>query len=249
MPALLELQRSMREQLLGGKPPQDELLGIYRNTMLSTLVTALQLSFPAVRRIVGDDFFEASAREFIGSNAPDSACLNDYGEQFPEFLVRFAPAATLAYLPDVARLEWAVNRALHAPDCTILDLRQLSTLGESALAGVSFRVHPSLTLLRLQFPADVIWRAVLEQDSEAMAGVDLRAGPVHLLIERNADGVQVRSLAPSAWQFTQRLVAGVPLYIAFGELPQPHEHINVLLADHLAAGRFIDFASTGVSPS
>jgi hypothetical protein len=70
-----------------------------------------------------------------------------------------------------------------------------------------------------------------------------------LLIERNADGIQVRSLAPSAWQFTRRRVSGVPLYIAFGQLPQPREHINALLADHLAAGRFIDFSSTGVSPS
>jgi hypothetical protein len=90
---------------------------------------------------------------------------------------------------------------------------------------------------------------VLGQDSEAMAGVDLRAGPVHLLIERDANGIQVRTLAASAWQFTQHLVAGVTLYIAFGELPQPHEDINALLANHLAAWRVIDFSSTGVSPS
>ena len=82
----------------------------------------------------------------------------------------------------------------------------------------------------------------------AAVGVGLRAGPVHLLIERNADGVQARSLAPLAWQFTQRLVAGVPLYIAFGDLPQPLEDIHAVLANRLAAARFIDFSSTGVSP-
>jgi len=70
-----------------------------------------------------------------------------------------------------------------------------------------------------------------------------------MLIERNADGILMRSLAPSAWQFMQRLVSGVPLNIAFGELPQPlHEEINTLLTDCLAAGRFIDFSSTGASP-
>ena len=45
---------------------------------------------------------------------------------FPEFLARFPPAASLAYIADVARLEWAVNRALHAPDAAPLDVARLA---------------------------------------------------------------------------------------------------------------------------
>ena len=125
-PSLRELQRSFSCCLIDGHdaavaswieadgiaPP--ERVAVYRDTFLSTLHRALVLTFPAVRRLVGADFFEGVARIFAAEHPPTHADLNGYGEGFPSFLKRFAPAASLAYLPDVARLEWAVNRALHA---------------------------------------------------------------------------------------------------------------------------------------
>ena len=46
------------------------------------------------------------------SDPPRTAWLDAYGTEFPEFLEHFEPAASLAYLPDVARLERAVGRAM-----------------------------------------------------------------------------------------------------------------------------------------
>jgi hypothetical protein len=249
VPALLEVQRSIAAQLLGAVEPESELLAIYRNTALSTLVNALRLSYPAVQCLVGAEFFEGAAHEFIPQHAPDSAYLNDYGARFAQFLAQFPHAATLPYLADVARLEWAVNRALHAPDVPALDVSRFSGLNESALATVSFTTHPSLSVLKLQFPADAIWRAVLDQDSEAMASVDLSSGPIHLLVERDRHGVQVRRMSAPAWQFTASLSSGNPLFEAIaGSTQQPGDEINALLADHLASGRFVDFSWTGESP-
>jgi hypothetical protein len=250
VPALLELQRALREQLFGDATGSEALLAgddgalrlaIYRNTAFGTLVNALRLSFPAVQRLVGADFFEAGAREFIRRNPPASAYLNDYGADFPGFLAAYAPAAALTYLGDVAQLEWAVNRALHASDAARLDLGRLAALDPSALAHVSFSVHPALSVLRLEFPADAIWRAVLEQDDAAMAAIDLAAGPVHLLIERNAAGVQVRRLSAAAWEFTARLSAGRPLSAVLAD--GSDGEVDAWLAEHLALGRFVDFSS------
>jgi hypothetical protein len=243
MPALLELQQALRAQLLGEALPPDQAsalrVAIYRNTCLSTLVNALRLSFPAVQRLVGAEFFDASAREFIRRHPPASAWLNDYGAGFAGFLSTFAAAATLPYLADVARLEWSVNRALHADDVPGLDVARLALLTESARSRVSFTAHPGLSLLRLEFPADAIWRAVLDQDGAAMAAIDLASGPVHLLIERDADGVPVRRLNAARWQFAARLCAGEPLYSALDD--GPDADISAWLAEHLSSGRFIDF--------
>jgi hypothetical protein len=255
MPALLELQRALRAQLFGDATCGDAAAGeallagddaalrlaIYRNTALGTLVNALRLSFPAVQRLVGAEFFEAGAREFICRNPPASAYLNDYGADFPGFLAAYPPAAALAYLGEVAQLEWAVNRALHAGDVARLDLGRLAALDESALSLVSFSAHPGLSLLRLEFPADAIWRAVLEQNDAAMAAIDLTEGPVHLLIERNAAGVQVRRLSAAAWDFTAQLRAGRPLSAVLAD--GADGEVAAWLAEHLALGRFIDFSS------
>ena len=47
----------------------------------------------------------------------------------------------------MARLEWAVNRALHAPDAEPLDASRLQALGEAERARVSFVPHPSVSLV------------------------------------------------------------------------------------------------------
>jgi hypothetical protein len=188
---------------------------------------------------VGAEFFEGAARVFVREHAPASACLNDYGGELADFLLRFAPAAAVPYLAEVARLEWAVNRALHASDVPGLSLARLRALDEAALARVCFSAHPGVSLLQLSFPADAIWRAVLDQDDAAMAAIDLASGPVRLLIERAAGGVQVRRLGAPAFEFAARLCAGTPLFAAVE--PRFEAECHRWLAQHLRAARFIDF--------
>lgn len=251
-PTLLEIQRGMRKSLVehrdhalrahivaDGLGPAER-LDVYRNTFASVLTTALRLSFPAVQRLVGDDFFGGAARIFIASAPPGSACLDDYGALFPSFLAAFKPAQSLAYLPDVARLEWAVNRALHARETVALDTKRLVELMRSKDAGTTFEPHPSISLLRSDHPVDTIWRAVLDEDDAVLRALDLRSGPVWLLVERIEAGINVQRMSDDAWQFTAALCAGEPLHAALPE----HADFDAaaLLADHVAKGRFIDGA-------
>src|SRR5215472_19335822 len=203
MPTLLELQRAAgrsiiagddalaaRHVLADGLSPQAR-LGIYRNNFIANVATALRLSYPAIHRLVGAEFFEGAARIFIAAEPPRRADLDAYGEGFPEFLAGFPPAGALRYLPGVARLEWAVNRALHAPDMEPLDLARLGTVAAADRDRIAFLPHPSVALVEADHPVDAIWRAVLAQDDDAMAAIDLDAGPVRLLVERRATGVEV----------------------------------------------------------
>ena len=213
-------------------------LNVYRNTFIGTLTTALRLSYPAVYRLVGSEFFESAARIFIGANPPGSAYLDLYGSQFPAFLARFAPAAALTYLPGIAQLEWAVNTALHAPDVPCLDLSRLSALGSDDHGRVVFLPHPALGLLKAAHPVDEIWRAVLAQDGAAMAAIFLESGPVWLLVDRR-EAVEVQRMDEPSWRFMSALCAGCPLQAAIDAVPEIGPALA--LAGHLAAGRFIDF--------
>jgi hypothetical protein len=253
MPTLLELQRAMRAALvdrddgaaiamLADDVPADR-LDIYRNTFVSGVTKALRLSFPAVHRLVGDDFFEGAAAVFIAQHPPRAAWLDAYGAEFPQFLGDFPPAVSLEYLPDAARLEWAVSRALHAPDAAPLDLARLQALRPEDQARICFAPHPAVSLLCADYPADAIWRGVLGGDDAALAAIDVMSGPVHLLVELGASGIDVSRLDPAAWRFAAALCEGQPLAETLAACPQPagepgHE---VMLAGHLAAGRFVDF--------
>src|SRR6266852_5090780 len=97
-PSLLELQLAMRASLVlhddrgisphvvAGTFSPAERLTVYRNTFGSALTTALRLSYPAVHLLVGAEFFDGAARIFMEAHPPTSACLDDYGEEFPGFL-------------------------------------------------------------------------------------------------------------------------------------------------------------------
>lgn len=252
MPALHEVQNAIRTSLLqrddsaaGAYIVRDELapeqrLSIYRNTFVSNLANALRLSYPAVHRLVGAEFFEGAAQIFAHERPPRGAYLDEYGAEFPAFLACLPPAASLAYLSDVARLEWAVNRALHAPDVEPLDVAQLTGLRQTDHDRVRFVTHPSVSLLRVDHPVDAIWRAVLAQDDAALAAIDLAAGPVWLMVQRLAAGVDVTCIDERAWRFAAELCAGQPLGAALDAavgIDAP-----ALLAEHISAGRFIGFS-------
>jgi len=251
MPALRELQHAVYRSLATrdddaaaayvrseGLPPAAR-LSIYRNTFFGTLGNALRLSYPAVHRLVGQEFFEAAAQQFIEDEPPRSAYLDQYGSAFPEFLARFPAAASVVYLSDVARLEWALNRALHAPDATPLDIAALLQLAQGDHDRVCFVAHPAVSLVRANYPADTIWRAVLAQDDPALRAIDLTDAPVWLLVQRIATGIDVQRLSEPAWRFMEALCEGRALHAAVDVAP--NIHVSALLAEHLSAGRFIAF--------
>jgi hypothetical protein len=250
VPTLREVQTAMRHGLLddGGLAvaavladaltPADR-LNIYRNTSRTTLTKALGLNFPAVRRLVGEEFFAAAADTFITREPPCSAWLDLYGQSFSEFLKGFEPAASLAYLPDVARLERAVGRALHAAAAAPLELSTLATLAASEQAQVCFTRHPSLSLMSSPYPVDAIWRAVMAGDEAAMATIDFGGGDVHLLIARYAGDVEVTRLERPKWLFAEALATGHSLASSLEAVGDPNA--TLWLAEQLAAGHFTDF--------
>jgi hypothetical protein len=253
MPTLLEVQRAMRASLVDRDDgaaaamlaDEPDRLNIYRNTFVIGVTKALRLSYPAVHRLVGENFFDGAAGLFIAQCPPRAAYLDEYGEKFPEFLGNFQPAASLVYLADVARLEWAVSRAIHAADIEPLDLARLSprlaALSPAEQSRVALVPHPAVALLRTATPADVIWRAMLSRDDAALAAVDVDAGaaPAHLMVERRATGVEVSRLDAAEWRFAAALCEGRAIEAALAEAPDGRA--DVLLAGHLAAGRFVDF--------
>ena len=249
MPTLLEVQQAMHCSLVAGDdasmtvfladPAAADRLNIYRNTFILSLTKALNLCYPVVKRLVGEDFFEGAAQQFVTRHPPQTAYLNQFGGDFPEYLRHFPSASSLPYLADVATLEWAVNGALHAVDAKPLDLQQLASLSPDDQCRLRFVAHPSIRLLRLDHPADIIWRAILADDDRELGAIELDAGPAHLLVDRRASGVEVNRLEAPAWRFAERLFAGDPIELALDA--STSFDVAAALADHLASGRFVSF--------
>jgi hypothetical protein len=250
MPALRELQKAFGACLLRGSDDavcrhivEDgfgaaERLRIYRNTCRATLTEALRMSYPAVDRLVGRDFFDRTAEQFSAAHPPRSGYLNEYGGALAGFLAGFEPASGVPYLADVARFEWALSLAANAEDAPRLDASSLLDVQPENHPWLRFVPHSSLSRLELAYPADEIADAVLAGDDAAMAAVDLSSGPVRLVVHRGPGGLEVQRLEPRAYRFVSRLLAGE----AWGRvLKTAPEEAADLLAEQLAKGRLIAF--------
>ena len=176
---------------------------VYRNNVAVGLTDALAAAYPVVRRLVGAEFFTATARAFVAAHPPRARSLALYGAAFPGFLASFPPARSVAYLGDVARLERAVLEALHAADAAPLAPDALATLGERAARAV-FTPHPAARVVASPHPIASLWRAQRETDGAArVAG---RAETA--LVTRPADRVVVQTLSPAAGRFAAALLGG-----------------------------------------
>jgi hypothetical protein len=181
---------------------------VYRNNVVAGLVQALKRRFPAVEKIVGEEFFAAMARAFVAQRPPRTPLLATYGDEFAAFIAAFEPARELAYLADIARLEAARTRAYHAADAVPVDAGRFAALDAGAIDGVRIAMHPAVEIVRSQYPIVTIW-AMNAGERELAAIEDWRGEDA--LVARPALAVEVRALPPGGAAFLLALAQDRPL--------------------------------------
>jgi Putative DNA-binding domain len=181
---------------------------VYRNNVVAGLVKALKNRFPAVERIVGEEFFAAMARAFVAERPPRSPVLATYADGFATFIAAFEPAGELAYLADVARLEAARTRAYHAADATPVDAGRFAALDPHTIAGIRIEMHPSAEIVRSRYPIVTIW--AMNSGEQELAPIENWRGEDALVVRPYLD-VLVRMLPPGGAAFLLALAGGRPL--------------------------------------
>ena len=150
-PSLPELFRRFAASLLA-EAGADPRIGVYRNTVFGNYRNALAATYRVVRDLTGAPFFDTAVEAFARAHPSSGGDLNVYGGTFPDFLASYPHAAGLAYLPDVARLEWALDEASRAFDTSGTSqatIAALAALPGDEVVRQRFVLDPSLRLLQL----------------------------------------------------------------------------------------------------
>lgn len=197
----------------GSETARPKRFDIYRNNVTVAAIDALAETFPAVRQLVGDEFFRAAARAFFEASPPSSPLLFRYGATFGDFLKGFPPAAGVPYLGDVARLEFARLQAFHAADATPVAISALGAVPPETVAGVTFESHPSAALTRSRYPVVSLWGA--STGLAASEDVDMNRAEDALTV-RPGLSVESRILPAGGGDFIAVLIGGGTLGEAAG---------------------------------
>jgi hypothetical protein len=212
---------------IGDAPRAAARLGIYKNNVFARLIEALEASYPVVKRLVGDAFFRFAAQSYIGAHPPRAALLQRYGQGFPAFLARLSPAASVPYLPDVARLERLYTRAFHAANRRPLDAMS----AKAARNGL--KLHPAVGLMTSPHPVSRIFALHRKPEVEE---TEIPWEPEWLLVSRPHGHVEIRRLSAAVYAMAKALekghspVATTEIAHATGERFEPEKALAALLA-------------------
>jgi hypothetical protein len=216
MASLLDQQRAFAAALrepgaasdanVGVRPVAN--LDVYRNNSDFQFRNALSLSFPVLRRRVGDDYFRQLAVHYRKAFPSRSGDLHWVGRDFAGFLAAYLTGSDYAWLADLARLEWAREMASVAAVLPGIGAESLANVAPDDLESLVFTFQPSVQLGASDFPVVSVWQA---NQVENAPPVDQSLGAERFMVLGRYDGVEIVRLSPSLFSYLSALQAGAPL--------------------------------------
>lgn len=205
-----------------GGPGVERGLAAYRANAGALAERALAAAYPTLQQLLGEDSFARLARHFWQRQPPQAGDIALWGEALAAFVADAPTLADEPYLPDVARLEWAVHRAATAADAG--PPQGLPLLATQAPDGLWPSLAPGTALVVSAHPVVAIWQAHRARrhgtDDDGFAAVRkafAAGGGETALVVRQGWQPVVRALAPAEARFTAALLAGKHLAGALHE--------------------------------
>lgn len=172
---------------------------------------ALQAAYPVVCAVLGGESFAMLARALWHRHPPQRGDIALWGDALPAFVQDDPLLASLPWLADVARVEWALHRAATADDAWA-DPGSFAWLQQADPAGLTLLLAPGLCLVQSRWPVasivnahlggaptlDEAWRRCREPVGEIVlvwraglrpriAAIDPPAGTLLRLLQTGAD--------------------------------------------------------------
>ncbi|TGN02938.1 DNA-binding domain-containing protein [Leptospira dzoumogneensis] len=186
--------------LPGGKLDTDSAIAVYQNAYSARFTDALGEKYETVWRVLGDEDFFETARNFIQENPSHSYNLSDYGEKFPDFLrENFQEHSVLS---EIADFEYQVFKIFHLPKNTKEDLPNDLAQGEVEDLKVTF--HNSILFLEYSYPVYDLWKT---EDQEELPKY-LNERKQYLVLGKKGSDLFVSELEEWEWIFGKSLQEG-----------------------------------------
>lgn len=227
-------------QVTDKKIETDQRLRIYKDNVRLNLYNNLKSKYDAVCQIVGEDFFKYLANEYVKNNKPVSGNLDEYGEEFANFISGFDAVAKLQYLADLARLEWAVHIAYFAANSAELDKLALAKVSPEKISDIKFRLSPSANILFSDFQIDKIYEFAKNPDGVGEFNLNK---PSVALVYRPVLKTEILPISKAEGVCLQAIEHGDNLYDAYEQATHSGEiDIGEFIQKFVLNGVFVGFS-------
>ena len=225
-----------------GELTPEQRLEVYRSGYVARLVECLQDDYPAVEIALGADAFVELCRDFITTHPPRANTLNTYGAPFAGYCKARAESWS-GFICDLARLQWALVEAIHAPTDEPLTQQGLGSLSATDWEQASLRPSRALTLLHFDYPVNEYLQAVYDNPHPVMPA----PAPSSTAVCRSGYDVYRLGLGAPRARLLDSLIRGVPLAVALDQFARSEElaHLPRSELQQSVSAAFSDFIECG----
>lgn len=239
MPMLKALQETFFNAILDKDAPMQEAISsnyaqerflIYRNNIQGNLCNTLKVTFPGIWQLLGEECAESVAKAFVSKKAafPNSGCLDDWGESFPQFLSTLEALKSIPYITDYALYEWNKQLAYNAISSkSALEATGLSIVSEEMLNRLRVYFTPCTLFFQSSFPLDQV-ENMLENQNGAEISLENRSS--YCIISRHNESIYSYWIEQGLFEFLKVLHSGKTLEEASLKVVSTFEDFDIVQA-------------------
>ncbi|WP_028863726.1 DNA-binding domain-containing protein [Psychromonas aquimarina] len=209
-----------------------DLLQVYRNSFVMGVTEALTVTYQHTLALVGEEFFNAAARQFILQQPPQENNIMAYGDGFYNFLGSLEQLKEMPYIAETARFEWLLEQTANAHIQTaLLDVVMLAKVQPEQFTDIVFHIPQQVTLFHSEQDIQHLYQMLMKKQVQE---TDL-AHDCYMALKKQPDfSVELIALTSHEYALTEQIKRSRPL----GQIqPQElHQHLPALLEKHLVNG-------------
>ena len=210
-------------------------LQIYRNNIRFTLTESLQNIYPITQAIVGKEFFEYAAREYIKRHQPTTGDLREYGDQFTSFVSAMKETQQIAYLASIAQIDWACHLAFHAKSAPTASIDSLNNISPEDYHRIKITLHPTAHSIASQFAIFDIWQYALSSSLDSADEIEspnITSEKQAVLVCRSKTRVEVMSISHAVHRLISYLKECCQLTAVFERILEEQPEFEMQTALH-----------------
>lgn len=152
-----------REQIVStAQADASQRLAIYQQAYRLRLLEVLELDYPGLRGLIGEQKFRAFAEGYIETHPSTNRSVRHYGAHLASYLRRSAIDQSCQEWGEMAEFEWLKGEAFDAANAPQASIADLAGIPASNWPRMRITFHPSFRSIDLGCNIPEIWRSITD---------------------------------------------------------------------------------------
>jgi len=192
-------------------------ISVYQNNLKANAERALAITYPSVKTIIGEENFRYATTQYLHEFLKTTADWGLWGEHLADFLAQQTLIESLPYLPDIARLDWALHQSYRAKNSES-NINSFYLLEQEDSTNLRFELANGIFVISSPFPIIAIRdyfkrelrfdQGAFETSIEKAINQDQISSGFHALVYRQGLEVELDTISSAESYWYQLLIKG-----------------------------------------